>query len=118
MTRERYVYDKVYKDYGKIILTVNNVLKKKNMSVYRLSRLTGINWGIVQKYVDGKLYRVDLDLLSRMCFALDCSLEELLHYEGIKDKHQNKRNKKRKNKTLIRWININTWLSMSYVIHI
>lgn len=105
MTRERYVYDKVFKDYGKIVLTVDKVLKKKNMNVYRLSRLTGINWGVVQKYVDGKLYRVDLDLLSRMCYALDCSLEELLHYEGIKDKPQNKRkrrSRRRRLKTLIK----------------
>lgn len=99
---ERYVYDKVFKDYGKIVLTIDSVLKKKNMNVYRLSRLTGINWGVIQKYVDGNLYRVDLDLLSRICFALDCSLEDLLHYESVSDSSRKKGRKSKKSKTLIR----------------
>ena len=34
------------------------------MKPYRLSILTGINWGIIKKYVRGDLYRVDLDLLA------------------------------------------------------
>lgn len=96
---ERYVYDKVFKDYGKIVLTVDKVLKRKKINVYRLSRLTGISWGVIQKYVDGNLYRVDLDLLSRMCFALNCQLEELIHYEGVKDKHKKKK-RRNKNKVL------------------
>lgn len=96
---ERCVYDKVFKDYGKIVFTVDRVLKRQNVNVYRLSRLTGISWGVIQKYVDGNLYRVDLDLLSRMCFALNCQLEELIHYEAVKDNHKNE---KRKNKVLNR----------------
>lgn len=81
MEEKRYVYHKVYKDYGRIVLTIDYMLKKRKMNIYKLSKLTGINWSIVQKYVSGNLYRVDLDLLSRMCFALNCSLEDLAHYE-------------------------------------
>lgn len=100
MSKERYVYEKVYRNYGEIVLTVDEVLRKKKMNAYRLSRLTGINWSIIQKYVKGRLYRVDLDLLSRMCFALNCSIEDLLYYKLEKDNHKN--GTKGKNKSLNR----------------
>ncbi len=102
MGKERYVYEKIYKNYGEIVLTIEEVLKKKHMNVYRLSRLTGINWSVIQKYVEGKLYRVDLDLLSRMCFALNCRIEDLLHYKIVKDNHKNRKRRKNKNKSLNR----------------
>lgn len=81
MEKERFVYSRIYKDYGKIVLTVDEVLKKRKINAYRLSVLTGIHWSIIKRYVKGTLYRVDLDLLSRMCYALNCPLEELIHYE-------------------------------------
>ena len=31
--------------------------------------------------VRGDLYRVDLDLLAKICFALNCSLNDIIHYE-------------------------------------
>lgn len=99
MPKERYVYDRVFKDYGRIVLTVSNVLKERNINMYRLSKLTGIKWNIIKKYVEGRLYRVDLDLLSRMCYALDCSLDELVHYENSKKENINivKRRSKKEN---------------------
>lgn len=84
---DRFVYKRVYKDYGKVTLTVENVLKKRQMNIYRLSKLTNINWNIIRKYVKGTLYRVDLDVLSRMCYALNCSLEELIHYDNISNQN-------------------------------
>ena len=60
---------------------MDKMLEKRNMKPYRLSILTGINWGIIKKYVRGDLYRVDLDLLAKICFALNCSLSDIIHYE-------------------------------------
>lgn len=81
MKQEKFVYDKIYKDYGKIVFTIDAILKKRKINVYRLSVLTGINWSIIKKYVKGSLYRADLDILSRICFALNCKLEDIIHYE-------------------------------------
>lgn len=88
MVEEKFVYNKTYIDYGKIVLTIDDMLKKRNMKAYRLSVLTGINWGIIEKYAKGNLYRVDLDLLAKMCYALDCSLDDLIHYEKAKIKEK------------------------------
>lgn len=90
MNGERFVYRKIYKNYGKITLTVDKVMKNRKINTYRLSILTGINWGIIKKYAQGTLYRVDLDILSRICYALDCSLEELICYDQDAKKETNK----------------------------
>lgn len=104
MSKERYVYYRVFKDYGRVVLTVNNALKERNINVYKLSKLTGIKWDIIKKYVDGRLYRVDLDLLSRMCYALDCTLDELVHYENSQNESINtgKHRKRRKTSTILK----------------
>lgn len=60
------------------MLTLDEVLKKKNINTYRLSILTGINWSIIKKYVIGNLYRVDLDILGKICFALNYPLNEVI----------------------------------------
>lgn len=79
---EECVYAKTYNDYGEVIITLGAVLKQKKMNVYRLSVLTGINWGVVKNYAEGNLYRVDLDLLAKMCFVLKCNIQDLIYYDN------------------------------------
>jgi len=98
--RERFVYRKIYNDYGKIRLTIKEVMRKRNITTYRLSVLTGINWSILKRYTRGTLYRVDLDILSRICYALNCSLDELICYEQDIKKGKNIQKNKCKNKNL------------------
>ncbi len=80
---EQCVYEKTYNDYGKITITLNSLLEERNMNLYRLSVLTGINWGVLKKYVNGDMYRVDLDLLAKVCYVLKCDLTDILHYESV-----------------------------------
>lgn len=49
MIQEKYVYQKTYTNYGKVKLTINKMMSKRNINTYKLSVLTGINWGIVKK---------------------------------------------------------------------
>ncbi len=98
MEKERFVYRKSYKNYGNIRLTVSEIMKDRKMNTYRLSVLTDVKWNIIKKYVKGTLYRVDLDILSRICYALNCSLEELLRYELEVKKEGTVYEKKKKQK--------------------
>lgn len=80
----RYVYTKTYCNYGKINLTINRLLKQKHIKPYKLSMLTGIRYDVLKKYVDGSLYRIDLDVIARICFSLKCDLDDILNYNYSK----------------------------------
>ena len=81
MIEDKCVYQKTYTNYGKVMLTINEAMNKKHINTYKLSVLTGVNWGIINKYAHNELYRVDLDILARICFVLDCKVEEIINYE-------------------------------------
>ena len=78
---ERYIYEKILNDYGKVVLTLDELLKRKNINSYKLSTMTGINWSIINKYRNMSIYRIDLDILAKICYSLGCGLEEIIHYE-------------------------------------
>ncbi len=78
---EKYAYTKIYDNYGKVVITLNELLEKRNIRPYRLSQLTGIHYDIITKYVKGSLYRVDLEILAKICYVLECTLNDVIHYE-------------------------------------
>ena len=53
----------------------------KKMTVYRLSNIANIKYEIVKKYYDNNLQRIDLDILAKFCFCLNCEVSSLLKYE-------------------------------------
>ena len=47
-----------------------------------LQTLTGIKYGVIDRYYKAKkVERVDLDFIAKVCFVLDCQVEDLLEYE-------------------------------------
>lgn len=64
-----------------IKLTLDEVLKGKGVSRYRLAKMTGIRYHIVDGYYKNKVHRYDSDILDRFCKALDCDVSDLIKYE-------------------------------------
>lgn len=61
-----------------IIVDLKSVAKKRNKSVYELSKETGIRYHIVKKYYKNEVYRVDLDILEKFCTALNCEPNDII----------------------------------------
>ena len=72
-------------EVGKITLDLETVMKQKNISPYRLSKMTGIKYDNIQRYCKNTLYRVDLSNLAKICNALGCEADEIIKYK--KDKN-------------------------------
>ena len=71
----------ILKNYGKATINLKKLLEKKNMSRNKLCSLIATNYDLVNRYYNNKVARIDLDIIARMCYVLDCNVNELIKYE-------------------------------------
>lgn len=62
----------------KIRFALDEVLRKKNMTRYQLSKLTSINYQTIDNYYKNRVDRYDRYLLLKMFKALGCEVGELV----------------------------------------
>lgn len=69
-------------EYGRVIVKLANVVDGRGITRNRLATLTGVQYSIVDRYYKGKqIEMVDLDFLAKVCYVLDCRVEDLLEYQ-------------------------------------
>ena len=68
------------KDYGKLEITLKEVLDKKDISRNKLCTMIAVNYDLVNRYYNNRVIRIDIDIIARMCFALDCNVSDILKY--------------------------------------
>lgn len=69
------------KTYGKIKINLDKMLKSKGTTVNKLATLVDSRYETIKSYVDNDIQRTDLDLLARICYALECNLNEIMEYK-------------------------------------
>lgn len=71
------------KDYGKINIKLSSIMEKRKISVYQLSKLTNLKHSTIKSYyINAPLTRVDLDVLAKICYVLNCRIEDILEYNS------------------------------------
>lgn len=69
------------KDYGKVEIKLKTIMDKKNISIYKLSQLASLKHSTVKNYYNNMpITRVDLDVISKLCYVLNCKIEDILEY--------------------------------------
>ena len=69
------------KNYGKVEIKLRSIMDKKNISIYQMSKLTSLKHSTVKSYYNNcPLTRVDLDVISKFCYVLNCKIEDILEY--------------------------------------
>lgn len=71
-------------EYGCVRVKLAEMLENKGITRHRLQVLTGANYAVINRYYKSDLKRVDmvdLDFLARVCYVLECKVEDLLEYE-------------------------------------
>ncbi len=69
------------RNYGKISIMLDKQMKNKNITIYRLSKVTELSYNTIRAYKENKpITRVDLDVLARLCYSLNCDICDLLKY--------------------------------------
>ena len=67
-------------NYGELVLCINKILEEKNISMYKLSVLTGIKYDVIYNYCNNFIRRYDKDVLAKICYVLDCKYSDLISY--------------------------------------
>ena len=67
-------------DYGHIRIKLNELIEKQNISISKLAFRSETQRTQLKAYLHGNIMRVDLAVLSRLCYALQCDLSDILEY--------------------------------------
>lgn len=70
------------KEYGRVVITLKEVMDKQGITRNRLANLTGLVYNSINRYYKGEpISSVDLDILAKLCFVLGCEVGDVLRYE-------------------------------------
>lgn len=67
-------------EFGTVHLKLNDLMTENNISVNKLAFRAEMQRTQLKAYRDNKVQRIDLAVISRLCYALDCDLHDLLEY--------------------------------------
>ena len=68
-------------DWKKIEVTLDNYLKKNQISRSSLTRKTGLQYSQILKYCRNDIQRIDLTVLAKICSVLDCNISDILNFK-------------------------------------
>lgn len=71
-------------DYGEINIKLDDLLNKRNISTYELSTKSNIRFQTVQSLRENKSTRINFNILAKLCYTLNCKVEDLIEYKEIK----------------------------------
>lgn len=76
-------------DYGEIRIHLKEILEERNISLNQLSFRAEMQRTQLRNYRDNKIQRLDIDILKRLCYVLDCDLHDLIEYIPAEDSSEN-----------------------------
>ena len=68
--------------YGGIVLHLREALEARGMNRNQLASAIHVNFAVVDRWCRGQIEKLDLDILARICYVLDCEVSELLEYRA------------------------------------
>ena len=65
------------------MLILDEVMSAKNITRYKLAKLTDTHYSVIDKYYHNKITRYDKDILRRICIALDCEVGDIVKIKEV-----------------------------------
>jgi putative transcriptional regulator len=65
-----------------IILKLDEMLDKRNMTAYALHKVSGLHQSVISKIRHNKSKALQLDVLNKLCESLECLAGDLIVYQG------------------------------------
>ena len=67
-------------NYGHIRLKLAEQMEKQNVSISKLAYRSEMERTQLKNYIRNEVARIDLAVMSRLCYALQCDLSDLMEY--------------------------------------
>lgn len=55
-------------------------MDNKGITIYQMSRLSKVKYDIIKKYYNADAYSINIEILAKFCYILDCKVEDLIVY--------------------------------------
>ena len=68
-------------EYGHIEMRLAQILEEKGISRYALAKRTGTRFEVIDRWYNGNMEKMDMDILARICYVLDCDVSDILVYK-------------------------------------
>ena len=68
-------------DYGKIIFDIKPAMKKYNKTRTYIKHACVQDNRVLKRYYEGTITKPDLEILARICYAIGCTLDEVMFYQ-------------------------------------
>ena len=80
MNRRKRVYKMKDIDYGQVRLKLKEIMNEQNISINKLAFRAEMQRTQLKSYIKNDVQRIDISVLARLCYALECSLSDLIQY--------------------------------------
>jgi len=67
-------------NYGQVRLKIEEQMKSQQISINKLAFRAKMQRTQLKAYMKNEVQRVDLSILARLCYALNCKVEDLIEY--------------------------------------
>ena len=67
-------------NYGQVRLKIEEQMKAQEISINKLAFRAEMQRTQLKAYMKNEVQRVDLSILARLCYALNCEVEDLIEY--------------------------------------
>lgn len=71
---------------GVCTFLIQKVLDEKKITKYRLAKDTNLDYPTVHRYAKGRVERLDIGVMMRICAYLKCDLSDLVQFDTKKKK--------------------------------
>ena len=68
------------KDYGHVRIKLKELMEENGITRYALAKKIDSRFIVIDKWFSGEIERIDLDVLARICYVLNCSVSDVLEY--------------------------------------
>ena len=65
---------------GEYLFKLEDILKKKNISINKLMRDTNTDFKVLKRMMAGELVRFDIFVVARLCDYLNCKITDIIEY--------------------------------------